>query len=139
MAHPDQNLNKGTTTTTIENTFKFTPQDIKQQYKTLLKPLIKDDDILDIMASEENMQKIQYRLQYQITLTDINGNQIANLNHIGQKTITRVLTDMKGNLIYGQKIKYKKDLERLSIIGYRVQFITEGTLHKIKVRTTLTR
>lgn len=82
-----QAFKRGITRTTID-LHKLTNQaEIKEAYKKLLKPVVKDEMLIDILSEESNAEKFRERLFTRLTLqgqlTDTKGNLTGDYGEIG--------------------------------------------------------
>lgn len=136
-----EQIDKGITSYTIENLQKFPMQSIPQAYKELLRPLVKDDQLLDILSNEQNMQKISNRLAYHATLIDNKNGNLATVRQIGKKTLTNIHKDFLELIEYGEEVEdnYQKVAKRLQRAGYDYSHKTNGNVHRIKLTITLTK
>ena len=75
MTEPDKTLNKGIVHQNID-VHNTSDLDIGRIKKGLLRPLIKDEAILEIMSTEENFSKIKHKLDYNLIVTGKHVNPI---------------------------------------------------------------
>jgi aspartate carbamoyltransferase regulatory subunit len=73
-------LNSGVTTAKIKDILKSSQRELHEKKKELIRPLIKDKKILNIMATEENFSKLRTRLEYSVIGTDEKGKKVFTAN-----------------------------------------------------------
>lgn len=96
---------------------------VRKAYKDMLRPLVKDEKLLDILALEENVEKFKYRIQTKITIVGLDGK--IKLTFSGfNKSIDNIFNDF-GKII-NKKNVYNEDLKKLKEMGYALTEI-EGT------------
>lgn len=115
-------IKKGITNVTIKNTTNITPQKIHQHTKKLLKPLVLDNELLELIAKSENIQKIKHRLEYRIILQDKQG-KILGETGVFNKTPEEVLNDLnkslKPNQTLSQNSTYTLKIEQKGFQKYQ--------------------
>lgn len=89
----EKEINKGITKTTIQNIERITGSRAQQTYKEALKPLVNNKEMLDILSTEHNIQKIKNRFEIQLHIQE--GTKIlGTINTIG-KTLIEASNDMR--------------------------------------------
>lgn len=83
----------GITNTTLTNIHGKTESDIRGTYYELLKPLVLDNKLLDLLTLEENINKIKNRFQYDVKLLDRNGSLIEQFTKSFNTTLREVVED----------------------------------------------
>lgn len=129
-------LKKGIQAVRINNILTATNNTIHVANRKLIQDIVLDKRIQDIIASEENMKKMKFRLEHRIELINTKGETLATLNKVG-KTLRETTNDLKNTLQKGQEIKYEKSLNTLKGLGYNTNFNQKGTLNRIQVTTIL--
>lgn len=110
----DKAIENGITSTQINDLYTFPAQEINKTYKKLLEPLVQDPDLLDLLANEDNIQKIKHRLEFQITIKNQQNQPLATATHIGQKTLIDVIKDIQKLTMEKQTIEdYSKTIQKL--------------------------
>lgn len=137
-----QNIRRGLTNVTINNTLNTTTTEIHKKTKELLRPLVYDQQILNLLATDHNMQKLKIRLEHRITLKGKNEEQLGTAS-IFQKTSNETIIQLKDAFKTGEAItpntRTKGGLTipststKLKQLGYKgINIITNGELRSIK-------
>lgn len=71
----------------INRCFKSTSSQIIKENKKLLSYSVKDNDLLNILAEEENMKKIKFRLEHRIEFIGEKGEVLATSSEFNQTTL----------------------------------------------------
>lgn len=111
---------------TISNVQKITKREIFEKTKKMLEPLVLDKEILELIAKEENMQKIKHRLEYRITISDGKGKKIEA--SLFNKTPMQALLKLKEVFGEGKTVDYPE--RALKELGW----IPSGKSEKITVK-----
>lgn len=144
MTKIEKTINQGITQTTINNIYQTNTQDTTNAIKTLLQPLVKDQEILNLLTQDQNQQKLKHRLQHQIQIQDNTNQTLLNLQHIGKKTIQQVINEIQKNIPAGTNIDSEEGtpkntnilLQTLRQLGYTTQTTHQGTTAKAKLTIT---
>lgn len=129
-------IRKGITQTIITDALNTPPTDAHKITKKLLQKLVKDDDLLNIISKDENMQKIQTRLTYNIDLMDKDGKtKIAHITSFGQKTVMKTLIELHDILRVGEEIKGHSPTIKMKLEekGYNYQHLHDGQLKNVQI------
>lgn len=132
----DKEIRKGITITQIKDAYSAGTNDIRKAKIELLKPLIKDEDILNLMITPENFKKIQHRIDYNIKIKNEKDETLAKTFAHG-KDIHQTITELRETIQKGELIKYeyiKIELENKGYKGLRIE--QEGRSHKIQIIIT---
>lgn len=138
---PVQQLIKtGITNTNITNAQKTTNKQIHDKTKELLKDLVLDKKILDLLVTRENIKKIKSRLEYRITFKDKDGDTIGTSGAFN-KTPQEVINDMKKMNIDGEEVVQAKTPtlnNKLNKAGYqKYQHRNDGKIRRTEVNIIL--
>ena len=87
-------INKGIGQSDIFDAHNSQNQDIIKAKKSLLKNLVLDEDLLNLVISQENFKKIQARLEYRITFKDEQGGIIGTTSMFNKQP-EKVLEKLK--------------------------------------------
>lgn len=132
----ERNLKGGIGKTTIKNAYATNPNKIKKHTKELLKYNVLDKELLELIATEENIEKIKHRLEYIIEIKGRDGETLATAR-THNKTPKKVINELKRNIKPGEKVEEKspnkiRDIfKALHYKGYRHQ--SEGKVQKINI------
>lgn len=118
----DKLISKGITETTINRVSTIDRRSTHKAYVKMLSPLVKDKELLSIIALEENVKKFKHRIQSSIKLTSLDGNIEINLKTFN-KTLMEINNDMR--LFRKQDIN-EEDLQNVLKKGYRMDGIPRG-------------
>lgn len=140
----DDLIGKGITETTVANLLLTGRKGSHQAYKKMLEPLVKDKELLDIIALEENVNKFKHRIQASITITSSDGVVEIPLK-IFNKSLIEIENDFKS--ILRKKQIMESDVNDMQRKGYKMDGLPKGAditgskyhilankLGKIKVR-----
>lgn len=135
MPKINQTLKSGLTSYTIQKISKFPQQDVPKVYKELLRPLVADEDILNLLIQDQNIQKLKHRFEYQIQVKDKQEQKLAQIWHIGKKTLREVLTELNNNTEYNELVEddYDDFGRKIRAKGYEYQHKMTGNLHRLKM------
>lgn len=126
-------ITKGITTTTTPDAHTTTPQKIQQTLTKLYAPLVKDKDLLHLLTTQTNQQKIKHRLEHRITITNQKNETIATLTKTN-KTLQEVINDIQQNTKKNTKLEY--GFKALKNLGYTIQHQQQNeTIKKISIQT----
>lgn len=138
-------LKKGINTITIEKLQYATNNYIKNKEKELLKPLVNDTELLNILVQEENMKKLQGRIIYEITYEGTPKDNLTKNNETlakastGAKTITTLQNEIN-NAIYENGNEIGSGTKLTNALNNKDQHVTEhkkGYVKNIKITTKL--
>lgn len=87
----DKYVTKGSGKTEISEIKRLDNYHIRKAYDQMLKPLVKDKKLREILTKEENISKFKYRIATRITITGEEGKRVT-YNCIG-KTLSQIKTD----------------------------------------------
>lgn len=134
-----QQYNKGISTTTISNTKTTTEQQTRQAIKRLLTPMVKDQDLLNILSETQNFEKLKNRTEYTTQAIGTNNETLTKAN-LYNNTIEKALKDTNEILQIGDEIKkgYDKQTKRLKERGWQnAENQNNGTIHRTQLTITL--
>lgn len=131
-----QAISRGITNTVIKNALKTTRSETERAKKNLLRNLVLDKDLLNVLVKTENIQKIKTRLEYRIQLQNANGEKIAETVTFN-KTPEQVIQELKKGIIIGEGIskgETPKVSNKLQNMGYqKLNIYRNGNIDKIKI------
>lgn len=139
MATIQETIKKGITTTQDNDILTTTNENINKMKKELLKPLIQDEQLLNIMIEEQNQQKIKHRYEHRLTYKDANNNTLATTNTFNI-TINEIQKELQTHANKGQIItkNYESVLEQLQKLGHtNINKIEQGNINTIQITTIL--
>lgn len=118
-------LKTGITTTKIKDIRTATDNMIQHAKKQLMRPIVLDTQLLDIITTRENMKKLQERIEYRLQFIDKKGNILASDSKIGPDPdkITHQLKEIIKPMEEITKDTYsnlKKKLEELGFENWRL-------------------
>jgi len=98
-------------------------KNMHEAYKKMLKPLVKDKELLNILALEENVRKFKHRLQTTIVMSSEDGRV-----EIAIKTFNKDLAEIKNDFkeITTKKDIQETDLQEILKKGYKLEGIPKG-------------
>lgn len=96
-------IQRGMTRAEIINAEMAGTNRIKKAKEDLLRPLVLDQSLLEILIKEENFKKLKFRLEHQIQFIDKQGNSLASTT-IFNKTIDEVIRDLKEVTVKGERL-----------------------------------
>lgn len=134
-------LNRGISHDVLANAETAHHQAVQASYARLMKNHVSDIDLIRILATEENMQKVKHRFEFNIQLLDNAGAELAHMHHIGEKTLQEVVNDMQNNIRPKMKIEdfspsFKQRLDANTNRAYTFSHKRNGVLESINIRTT---
>lgn len=139
----NQIIKKGITTETINNTKNTNQQQINQIKRKLLEPLIKDQQLLEILSEDQNFNKLKNRLDYKLTIQGetITGQaELAKAEKHGT-TINEAIQEINQTIIIGERTKKDETtplIQRLKDLGwYNTETLLEGYITNPKLTITL--
>ena len=107
----------------------------------MLKPLIKDKEVLRIMAQESNMEKIKHRLTYRLHVMNHKGEKLGTISgDNGQKTPANQFEVYRKRVHKGQNMAFdwSNALKMLKMYGrYTSQKHKDGTVAKASLVITM--
>lgn len=118
----DKLISKGITETAIENLNLLDRGSTHKAYMKMLEPLVKDKELLEIIALEENIKKFKHRIQTNIIMKSADGKVEIELKTFN-KTIDEIRRDLKG--LTKQDI-FESDLKAVMNKGYKLASIPSG-------------
>jgi hypothetical protein len=134
---------KGTSRTEIPDINKMTAS-INKYYEDLFKTLVYDKDLLKIIATRHNVQKLKHRLQHNIIYFDQNGSPLGTTSVIGTKEPEMVIQDQRKVIQKysfledssldrgsGKSAGFKKMLEEMGYPQYR--HYSNGQISRVSV------
>lgn len=132
------NIKKGIRTITCENVLNLDETKTKQKIRELFEPLVKDQQLLDLLTLEENIQKIKTRLEYQIKPIGEKDEQLGELITVGTKTPREVITELKQHFTPGMTFEQFYDQIKyvLTKKGYSYKPNQKGNLKNMKMQIT---
>lgn len=77
----------------------------RNKVKELLRKLVLDENLLDIISSNNNIKKIMKRLEYRYTIIGNEGEDLGQFNHIGKKTVEQTVQEIRKLLKIRQYIE----------------------------------
>lgn len=95
-----QHLKKGITQTTIPNVLTATQETINKAKQKLLEPLVLDKQILQIITTPQNFNKLQHRIEYKLNVKNEKEETLGTTNKFN---------DNPENIIHQTKQIIKKD------------------------------
>jgi hypothetical protein len=138
-------LESGYAETKIDEVRKLTPYAIRIMYKKLLlndakagngKPIVKDNQLIEILTETENVKKYQHRIGYKMQIVGEKG-VLAELEYVGgvkslQKVVSEVRKYMKvGTNIVDYSPKFAKELKSL---GYNYSHMNNGKIKSVNMK-----
>lgn len=75
----ESKIKAGTTTITTNDFHKANNNRLQSIKKEMLRPLIKDEEVLNIIATPENFKKLKHRLEYRIKIEGKDGEELTEL------------------------------------------------------------
>ena len=130
-------IGKGIKTTEIQNILQTNEPQIKVKLKELLRPVVEDEQLLNLLTSEVNMVKIANRIECLAILQDNKGIQLAEVGTIGKKTPRKVIQELNKMLTQGQIIDgYNQTAQTIKEKNYMYSHMNDGTIDKIKLQIT---
>lgn len=140
----NQTLKKGTSHATIQDTQTTNTQETNKIKQTLLKKLVKDQQIINILTEDQNFNKLANRLDYKLT---IKGQTITNQEttlataETQGKTLQQTIQEINQNIHKGEKTRkdYEdKIIKRLKQYNwYNTETQQEGYITKTTLTITL--
>lgn len=131
-------LKKGITNTYFKDALTTTNTLINNRKKDLLKNIVIDKELLNIITTTENMKKITNRLEYRIKFKDKENKTIGETNTFN-KTPEQVINEIKKISIKGEEIlrkqtpKLKEKLQNLK--GYQeYTHKKDGTIRTVQIQ-----
>lgn len=99
-------LATGRTNNTIHNAESKTLPQVHEEYRKLLEPLVKDEDLLVMIATEHNMMKpsMRVRLEHHGILKDAQGSIIGKFHVPPGSTTWEVINELREALPKGKSI-----------------------------------
>lgn len=136
----EQIISKGRAECYLQDIKNTTQGDILQARQKILKNLIDDKQIRNLVAKQENFNKLKNRLEIKATITDKQGNTILQQRTFN-KTIEQAIDDLKKVTQKHKKHQYLKwAAQILKLRGWRdPEQITQGTIHKIQLKVIFTK
>lgn len=119
----------------------MTNHKIHEYNKKLLRKLVKDNEILEMIAKEENMRKLSHRQEHTITLRNEHGETLGTAtryNRTTRETIQELLnSDLIGQQIRNITADYQSGINhKLRNIGYtKTEMKKTGTIRTISIET----
>lgn len=124
-------IKKGESYAFIKDLERSGNTETKQAKTKLLKNRILDKQILNIMITDQNFDKLKNRLDYEITVKDKNGKILMKANTHG-KTLNEIKTDITRTIPRGTKIEetgYQLENTGLSEKNWSTNITKTGTIH----------
>lgn len=123
--------------TTVSDLLKVDRAGIRIAYKQMLKPLVKDEKLLDILALNENVEKYKYRIESRVSVISADGKILMEfMAH--NKSIDNTITDFgkikeKGD-VYAQDLSVlkKKGWDSVRTEGTTITGDTNGNVLVVK-------
>jgi hypothetical protein len=119
----DNLIEKGITTNIVSNLKVLDRKMIHNTYIKMLKPLVKDKELLEILATEENIKKFKQRIQTSVTVTSKEEGIRFELR-IFNKTLEEVSNDFKE--IGKKEGIFEGDIQKILNKGYKFTGIQQG-------------
>lgn len=133
-----KSVKKGITTSEIKNLLGATQTEVNQHSKRLLEPIIKDKEMLELVATPENMSKMKHRLEHRIKVKDLTG-RVLLTTHIMNKTTEKAIMDIKTAIQdEGQEIDGKSPhiIDNLKEKGWlNIKKETDGIIATVELTT----
>lgn len=129
---PIQHITKGIQTITINNPTTITTTQIKEKTKELLKNLVLDKELLNIITQEQNLQKIKTRFQNTTIYTE--QNKTIGRSDLYNATPTEAINEIKRKITKGMRIGYKTLKQTLT--KWQNTFYQEGNANQITMKIT---
>lgn len=118
----DKLISKGITETSVTNLQLLDRSRSHAVYQKMLRPLVKDKELLHILALEENVRKFKHRIQTQVVLSSGDGKISINL-----KAFNKTLGDINTDLIGIKKGSMnEEDLQNILKKGYKLDGVPRG-------------
>lgn len=120
------------TTTKIPNLSEVGMYQIKRQ---LLKPMVNDQEILDIICHEENFKKLQHRVLYEIQIKDDDEQTLIDMVK-GNISLGLLQTELRESGLGKGKIIESRSpiLEYLRMKGYNTRTLQAGVINTITTK-----
>ena len=125
-----QYLKKGITTATITNPQENTERKIIRARRSLLRGIVLDNQIREMMVTDENFKKLKNRLSYEITGYNDQGKKTLVTNRYTED-IRTVIGEMKKEIV-GQRMEY----EQLRGKWKKTKAYEKGITRKVIMRIT---
>lgn len=135
----DKIIKKGITRATIKNIYNTNNLEIKNAYKKLLKPLVKDKGLLELLCTEENINKLRYRFEHRIIFNgqpkiyegeyEPYNTELTTITNIGKKNTKQVIQQITQQIPPGSELnetRLFKLLDRLKEQGYNYHHKDSG-------------
>lgn len=139
----NQQLHTGQQKQTIQNIYKTTDKQIHQTTQQLLQPLVLDQQILNILNTEENLKKIKTRFFYNINFNGHNQRTLAKTTASNQtpKEIIQKLKQIKNQKIDTTETPKNKQLNAfLTLNGIQpLEPQENGQITSIQLTITFTK
>ncbi len=106
---------------------------INNEYKRLFGGIIRDKDILDIMITEENIQKIKHRFEIRANIYGLRGEKLAEISKGEGGSLMELKSLMEGKIWKGELLDYPED-PRSPVIGggYTYTFLQKGNVDRVE-------
>lgn len=143
----DDALNEGYAEYTFKaRNYRFSPSLIREAYKNVLlnegkardgKPIVKDNELINILTLPENIQKWKHRVSHEISLLgDQDDKILAVINEKGIKSLVDIKKDIIDKIPKGMEMgEFSKTIrDKLERNGYSVNMQSGGKIRDIKIR-----
>lgn len=113
-----QHITRGLSKTVIQDVLTAGAGETKTAIDKLLKPLVKDKQIREILGTEENLNKLITRFEYRVKLFDEAGKELMEFNKFNntpQRQIVELQNTLKGESVE-EDYEYNRLLEKLKLI-----------------------
>ena len=131
----ESNIKKGIKDSVIKDIVTAKTEDITKAKKELLKDLVLDKDLLNLLISNENFNKLKNRMEYRLKAIDKYGNILIRAQAHG-KTINQVQQELRKAIknnkeVSSFKYRFLDYIKKLKWEGCRTR---EGTIRNVQIQ-----
>lgn len=135
-------IQRGITSTEVYNILTAQEEQAEAAIKKLLDQHITEPELKRIMSQENNQQKIKHRMEHIITIYGYAGEVLAEIRHIGNRTIREIIIDIRNTLKPQEELKdwylgFKDRLDAHSNVKYHYEHKKNGKVMIAKLTTIL--
>lgn len=128
------NIKRGVQSSTIQNILSSKTEDLTKIKKELLEDLVLDKDLLNLLITDENFNKLKNRLEYTILAKDRSGSTLIEASVHG-KTLNEVKNEIQkalNNNMEVSKTKYRF-LDYLKKLGWEGERKKDGVINNVQL------
>lgn len=135
----DKSIRSGVAKIILESPEKKNSFEMKNTIKKLLRQVVLDKDLIEILAQDQNLEKIKHRFEYQLNIRNEKDETVMTMNKLNENP-NKAMTQIKNSITEGEDVSngFSKTQTARKFENNNWKFLNDNTNKGGKIkRTTL--